>query len=145
MVSRILQTEIQRFINEVGEPVGVDVERVSPAAQERIRREYLHRVLRCDETVRRTVLDQFIAAWRDNADHGNRRRFGRASINLAHFCLSRTELQELSEQDLNHAVDSIARISRWHHTENNLWLRFRPYAAQAVDLLWGGIEKLTIS
>lgn len=140
MVGPELRFDIQRFIDEVDELVGVDVEKVTPAIQTRVTRNYLPQALACNEQVRHGVLQELVAAWRDNEDHGNRRRFGRATVNLAHFCLSRTDLRDFSGQELRHAVDSIVRISRWYHTDNNLWIRFRPYARQVVEHLWGGIE-----
>jgi hypothetical protein len=143
MVSADLQTEIDTFIAEIGEPPGINVEHLSLADQRQIQRDYLPRALGCDERTKRRVLEQFRVAWRNNEDNGNRRRFGRAMANLAQYCLRPTEIGELSQPgDIRHATDAVARLSRWCHTnpECNLWRRFRPHARQAVELLWGDIQ-----
>ena len=139
MVSQALQNEILAFIDEVGEPLGMDVESTTAAVLNEVQRDYLPRVLSRDENVKRQVLREFQAAWRDNADHGSRRRFGRAMANLAEYCLRRTDLSELTQSDLRHAVDAIVRIGRWYYAENSLWIRFRPCAHECVELVWGGI------
>lgn len=140
MVSEDLQREITAFIDEIGEPLGIDVEHPSPAARRDVQLRHLPQALGCDERNKRRVLQEFRVAWRNKEDHGNRRRFGRAMANLAEYCLVRTEIGELSRRDVRHATDAIVRLSRWRHTECNLWLRFRPHARQAAELLWGEIQ-----
>ncbi len=141
MVSAALQDEIRDFIREVGEPLGRDVEGSIPAAvATRVQTHYLPTALGRNESVKRKVLEALRRAWRDNPDHGHRRRFGRAAVNLAEYCLKRTDISEVSANALPHATDVVVRISGWYHTGNNRWIRFKPYAQQAVDLLWGDIE-----
>ncbi|MGB7760053.1 MAG: hypothetical protein WBL61_09500 [Bryobacteraceae bacterium] len=138
-----MQREIEALIDEIGEPRGIDVQHPSRVAQRDIQRDYLPQALSCDERTKRRVLEEFRAAWRENEDNDNRRRFGRAMVNLAEYCLKPTEIGELSQaDDIRHAIDAVARISRWYHTNPkcNLWRRFRPYARQAVELLWGDIQ-----
>ena len=57
MVSNLLRDEINRFIREVGEPLGVDVEGPIPTSEaSRIRAQYLPKALDRDEAVKRQVL-----------------------------------------------------------------------------------------
>ena len=141
MVSDDLQNEIRAFISEVGEPLGVDVEDPIPSAvTARVQSYYLPLALAHDESVKREVLQELRAAWRENPNHGNRRRFGRAASNLAEYCLKPTDMRELNATALPHAIDVVVRISGWYHTDSNLWLRFQPYARRVVQLLWGEIE-----
>jgi hypothetical protein len=51
-------------------------------------------------------------------------------------------MRELNATELQHAIDVVVRISRWYHTDCNLWNRFQPCAERAVQLLWGEMEVL---
>ena len=124
MVSEILQRELHAFVDEVGELLGIDVERPSQAVLRRVQAEYLPRALTCDEPTKRRVLQVFRSAWRDNVDHGNRRRFGRAMVNVTRYCLIKTDIIELDDQEVRHATDSVVRLAGWYHTHCNLFLGF---------------------
>jgi hypothetical protein len=85
-----------------------------------------------------------------NEDHGHLPEWKGALMNIIWFCIIPTdsfhEIEENQKQPFNAfektAISSIIRFSRWYHTKRNFWKRFKPYAKQIGELLWGDMELL---
>jgi Protein of unknown function (DUF2442) len=138
-----LASDIERFCREIGEPIGVPAEEFIPTeVVDNVRGTYLSRAVQRDESSKREALKALRAGWEDNRDHGQIRRWGRAAANIAAFVLKPSSLDDIDERDEPKAVDAIVRFSGWHHTDNNLWKRFRPYAQRVVEQPWGTIEPI---
>jgi hypothetical protein len=138
MVSDRLAQQIELFIQRVAEPY-VLVEAVSPEGEQHVLQQYVPRIIGMPEDEKLKILQRLDRGWRDNQSHGRARDWGRASIGVARFLLEPTEIDEVQ---VPQAVDVVVRISRWHHTETNLYQRFRPDASFVVRQVWGDIERL---
>lgn len=96
-------------------------------------------IVQLSEQAREDILSRLEASWRNNQDHRHIRRWGRAAIGVAEYLLRPTSLDEANKE---YAADVIVRISRWYHTDTNLWIRFQPDAQYIVEQIWGDIKDL---
>lgn len=138
MVSAEFGNEIAEFLELVQEPYEC-VEQVSQEGVARILADYVPACLALLEAERRTILHLLRDSWLLNQDHKHVRRWGRATVGIAEFLLKPTDHDEVQRLC---AADVVTRVSRWYYTENNLWTRFRGYAHNITDLIWGNIEPL---
>jgi hypothetical protein len=138
MVSDELRDEIAAFVNAVGEPHGIQVDVWSPEIDAQVRARYLPMAIARDEATKKRALSELRTGWHTNQDHGHIRRWGRAAVNIAVYCLLPTTMEEVAELGNSSAVDAVVRFSGWFHTNNNRWIRFRGYAVEVVNELWGG-------
>jgi len=100
---------------------------------------YIDDVLNLNDSERERILDIMQSSLSQNSYHKFWGRWFWVCIGIARYLLPYNLLNEINETK---AADVIVRISRWRHTRNNFWIRFKPYAQEIVSIIWGDIENL---
>ena len=152
MVSKSLQDRINRLVQRIqdfAQGISATYEAVEDATQaerNHIQSNYLPQVIALSEEDRIEILTLLEEQWSDvekedgKITEGQRRhrmRWGKATLGFASYLLMPTEMKEVRTA---YAVDMVIRISRWYHTNTNLFIRFRPVAQLTVSKAWGDIE-----
>ena len=139
MVGEPLKSKIEKFIANVNEPYK-KVSGVSPEQERDVMDKYVPNIVCLDEDIKKDILLALEDGWNFNQDHSKVRSWGRLAVGIAEYLLYPSEIEEV-QADI--AVDVIARISRWFHSEDNLWSRFAFHADTVVKKAWGTIENLS--
>jgi len=147
MVSEALRNRIrnfvERWINEAQLHAGhrrtnyIEVENVRNV--DYVIDRYINSVLSLSEQSRDNLLDLINRSLDQNREHGFWERWLWACIGIAKYLLVHNDRNEVEDRK---AADVIVRLSRWYHTRNNFWTRFKPTASEIVNIIWSDIENL---
>lgn len=147
MVSDDLKEQIdnfvRRWISEVQNILGHDrvqylkVENVGDITY--VIDRYINPILNLEDSTRLQILEIMDRSLDENRNHGFWERWLWACIGIATYLLKYNSRNEIDDPT---AADVIVRLSRWHHTRNNFWIRFQLFADNIVNLIWIDIENL---
>ena len=142
MVDNPLRARIEAFVDEVGEHVDQNYALVEAVTRQQLRHiqemHYISRVIGHSDHRKGDILAVLEESWVAREDHSKARHWGRAASGFAHYLLKPKDMEHVH---VKAATDLVVRISRWRHTRNcNVWVRFRPYACDVVELAWDEIE-----
>lgn len=138
MVSETLVGQARDLMGEIAEPYE-RVEQVTMDGIAHVRYSYILRIIELSEARKELIVMRLQRSWRDNQDHGMVRRWGRAAVGVLNYLILPTLMSEVDEEN---AADVVFRLSRWSHSRNTIWQRFRADASFVVEQAWREIENL---
>jgi hypothetical protein len=150
MISEDFMREVKAFIGLLGKlELGYQL-KYDEEIKSKVLDHYLPAAQAQTEEIKRRCLEIMKKSCVRNSDHAHIGKWKGALLNIIVFCIIPTtsfhEVEERQKKPYDFykeaAISSVIRFSRWYHDDCNLWNRFKPYAEQIVELLWGDIEVL---